>query len=228
MTYHLETKASSRKPIGFYTPHEASRIAQIPLWTINSWRRNGIVIPSVKWTDELKTEHIGHTFETVVFLRLIRLLREKRISLYSAVKAVKQLNERFGYPSKRWVEARIFVEGKDVFVYDKRDNWDTTVVTRGHQKVSEFIFGEEFELLKDRADALLIPSQFMKYVEIDTSIQNGLPIIFNTTILTSLIHSLIQQEYEYHDIHEMYPFISIEKITGAEEYEKFLDRVSLN
>lgn len=228
MTYHLETKTSSRKPLGFYTPHEASRIAQIPLWTINSWRRNGIVIPSVKWTDELKKEHIGHTFETVVFLRLIRLLRDKGISLYTSVKAVKQLNERFGYPSKRWVEARVFVQDKDVFVYDKTDNWDTTVVTRGHQKVCEFIFGEEFELLKDRADALLIPSQFMEYVEIDPSIQNGLPIVFDTTILTNLIHQLVNQEYKYHDIHEMYPFISVKKIKGTEEYEKFLDRVSLN
>lgn len=228
MTINLAVKPSSRKSLGFYTTAEASRIAQVPLWTTNSWKHNGIIIPSVKWIDELNKEHLGHTFETVVFIRLLRMLREKGISLYNAVVAVKRLKERFGSPSKRWVEAKIFSDGKDVYVYDKNDTYETTDVTKKHQRVAELIFGEAFVRLRDRADALLIPAQFMDSVEIDPSIQNGLPIILDTTILTSVIHKLKIQRYDYSEIKEMYPFLPDDKILGAEEYETFLDKVNLN
>jgi uncharacterized protein (DUF433 family) len=215
-------------PLGFYTSAEASRIAQVPLWTVHFWRRSGIVIPSVEWIDEQEKIHIGHTFETVVFLRLIRLLREKKIALPQSVKAVKSLRDRLGPPSKRWADAKIFADNKDVYVYDASDGWESTVATRSHQRVAEFFFGEEFRRLKERADALLIPEQFMDYVEIDPTIQNGLPIILDTSVLTNLVHKLKQQGYEYIDIEEMYPFIPSDKIIGAEEYETFLDQVGKN
>lgn len=222
------TRTQERTPLGFYTAAEASRIAQIPLWTVNSWKREGIIIPSAKWVDESNKEHMGHTFETVVFMHLLRTLREKGISLRHAVDAVKKVRDRFGSPGKRWVEAKIFVDAKDVLVYDRQDTYETTDATKGNQRVAEFIFGDEFSSLRDRADALLIPSQFLRYVEIDPAIQNGLPIVLETTILTRAIHSLRRQGYEYVDIQEMYPFIPNDRIIGAEEYERFLDKVSLN
>lgn len=224
MTSKVITPQRNGEPQGFYTPAEASRIAQVPQWTVNSWRRGGIVIPSVEWIDEIQKVHSGHTFETVVFLRLIRMLREKYITLIESVKAVKRLRERFGPPSKKWANVKIWVVQKDVYVYDDRDGWDSTVVTRGHQKVAEFFFGEEFRYLKERSDALLIPEQFLEFVEIDPAIKNGLPIVLNTSVPTSLIHGLSQRGYKYTDIHEMYPFIPNKKIVGAEKYEKYLDR----
>jgi DNA-binding transcriptional MerR regulator len=213
---------------GFYTPLEASRIAQVPLWTVNSWKRSGIVIPSVEWLDEYDKVHIGHTFETVVFLRLIRLLRDKGFSLREAVKAIKTLRDRLGVPSKRWGDAKIFTDKRDIYVQDNRDGWEVTVATRSHQKIADFLFGKEFELLKDRADALLIPKQFLNYVEIDTSIKNGLPIVLDTSVPTNLIHKLKLQGYRYLDISDMYPFIALNKMRGAEGYEKFLDKALKN
>lgn len=224
----MQTLVTSRKRpcIGFYLPTEACRIAMVPTWTLNYWKRNGIIIPTVKWTDELDKEHLGHTFETVVFMRLIRLLREQHINLHNTVNAMQQLKQRFGSPSIGWANARIFVDKNDAYVYEEkdRDTWGTTVSTRYNQRVMDFIFGDEFALLKERADALLIPSQFMDYVEIDPNFQNGLPIVLNTTILTNTVHTLKQQGYEFTDIHDMYPFIPVEKIEGAEGYETFLDR----
>ncbi len=216
------------KSLGFYTPFEASRIAHVPQWTVNSWRRAGIVIPSIEWIDEKNRVHIGHTFETVVFLRLIRLLRKKQVTLFESVQAVKKLRDRLGPPSQRWADAKIFVHNKEVIVHDNRNGFESTVVTRGHQKIAEFFFGEEFKRLKDRSDALLIPEQFMDYVEIDPSIQSGLPIIFDTSVLTSLIYKLRKQNHEYTDIQKMYPFIPNKKIIGAEEYEIFLDQAGKN
>jgi DNA-binding transcriptional MerR regulator len=217
-------KPEKLEGLGFYTPAEASRIAQVPQWTVNFWRRSGIVIPSVKWVDERGNEHIGYTFETVVFLRLIRLLRDRGIPLVESATSVKILRDRFGAPSKEWAEAKIFVDIGDVMAYSDKDKWDTTDMTRAHQKVAEFMLGKEFRRLKERADALLIPEQFLRYVEIDPSIQNGLPIILGTSMRTSLIHKLRQLRYKYADIHDMYPFVLIDKIMGAERYETFLDR----
>lgn len=228
MTIELLTKPTNGKSLGFYTPTEASRIAQIPLWTVHDWRRKGIVLPTVEWIDETNKVHLGHNFETVVFLRLIKLLRGKGISLLQSVKAIKKLNTRLGAPSRRWANVKIFVRGKEVIVNDESDGYGSTVVTKGHQVIWEVFFGEEFKRLKERADALLIPEKYMNYVEIDLAIQNGLPIILNTSILTNAIHSLCQKGYEYEDVHDMYSFISLRKIKGAEGYEQFLDKVGRN
>lgn len=225
---NILAKEPEVKSLGFYTSAEASRIAQVPIWTVHSWRRHGIVLPSVEWTDELNKVHIGHTFETAVFIRIIRLLRDKGTSLLTAVRAVKSIRERLGTPSERWANAKFFVRNKEIIVSDETNGWESTVATKGHQKVAELLFGDEFERLKERADALLIPEQFMDYVEIDPSIQNGLPIILNSCILTSLVHKLYIQGYDYHDVRDMYPFLPLRKIKGAEEYESFLDRVGKN
>ncbi|MBA7697756.1 hypothetical protein ES703_106426 [subsurface metagenome] len=225
---NILAKEPEVKSLGFYTSAEASRIAQVPIWTVHSWRRHGIVIPSVEWTDELNKVHIGHTFETVVFFRIIRLLRDKGTSLLTAVRAVKSIRERLGTPSVRWANAKFFVRNKEIIVSDETDGWESTVATKGHQKVAELLFGDEFKRLKERADALLIPEQFMDYVEIDPSIQNGLPIILGTTILTDVIYKLHIQGYEYPDIKDMYPFVSDDKIIGTRDYELFLDRAIKN
>jgi len=227
MTSKLVTPRRNSTSLGFYTPAEASRIARVPQWTVNSWRRQGIVIPSVEWVDEQANVHAGHTFETLVFLRLIRMLRDKHVTLLNAVEAMKLLRERFGTPSTTWAEIKIVVYLSGVYV-DRKDEWGTTSLTKHHQKLAELLFGEEFRYLKERADALLIPNEYLDYVEIDTSIQNGLPIIHDTSILTSLVHKLRQQEYKYSDIQEMYPFLPRAKIIGAEEYEILLDKANSN
>ena len=228
MTTELLAKPTHGKSLGFYTPAEAARIAQVSLWTVHDWRRKGIVLPTIEWIDETNKIHLGHDFETVVFLRLIRLLRDKGISLLQSVKAVKALNTRLGSPSRRWANARIFVSAKHVIVSDESDGYGSTDVTKGHQVIWEVFFGEEFRRLKERADALLIPEKYMNFVEIDTSIQNGLPIILNSTILTRTVHKLCQRGYDHRDIRDMYPFIPLSKIEGAEGYESLLDKVSKN
>lgn len=212
--------------LGFYTPTEASRIAHVPRWTLNSWRRKGIILPSIEWTDEEDKVHMGHTFETLVFMRLIRMLREKHITLFNAVKAMKSLRERFGPPSTKWAEVKIFEDREDVYVHDSSNGYETTVATRGHQRVAELFFGEEFTRLKDRTDALLIPEQFMDYVEIDPTVRNGLPIVLDTSVLTSVIHGYKKKEHTYSEIHYMYPFIVKRTIIGADQYEEFLDKAS--
>ena len=228
MTTILTVRPNESQSLGFYSSAEAARIARVTRWTVNAWRRHGVIVPSARWTDELDKTHLGYTFETVVFLRLIRMLRGKNVTLLDAVTAMKLLRERFGSPSIDWAGIGIFVYGKGNVYVHRQDDWGTTSLTRPHQKVAELLFGTEFQRLKERADALLVPNEFLDYVEIDPSIQNGLPIVEGTTVLTGVIHRLRKQEYEYMDIQQMYPFISDTKIIGAEAYELFLDKASLS
>jgi len=220
----LTTTIDSIPSLGFYTPAEAARIAQVPAWTVNDWKNDGIVVPSAGWIGEKHILHTGYTFETVVYLRLIRIFREKRITLLEAVKALKIIKNRFGGPSSKWASIKIFADSGDVYVYGPNDSFETTVATRHHQRVAEFFFGEEFIKLKERADALLIPTDYLDFVEIDPSYQNGLPLVFGTAVLTSTIHNFRQQGYTYKDIVEMYPFITRSNIIGADKYEGYLDQ----
>jgi len=208
---------------GFYTPAQASRIAMVPEWTLSSWRRQGVIIPSADWHDEQDRSYTGYTFETLVYLRLVRLLRDNRITLLKAVEAVKSIRDRFGPPGRRWAEVRIIPDNGEAFVYHA-DEWSTTVATRHNQRVAEALLGKEFELLKDRIDALLIPQQYMAFVEIDPAIRNGLPLVYGTSMLTSVIHKLVAHGQTYGAIRYMYPFLPLDKISGADQYEIFLDK----
>jgi DNA-binding transcriptional MerR regulator len=178
--------------MGFYTSSQAARLARLPLRLVRVWRRKGIIVQTIDWESEEGELKQGYSYEGLIFLRLIRMLREENVPLRRSVIAVRELRRRFGPPGPLWEEARIFHDRRDVFVYG-RDEWGTTVATRNSQRLMEELFGEEFRSLKERTDDLLIPSAFRDHVEIDPRIHNGLPIIFGTAVTTSLVHSLNQQ-----------------------------------
>src|SRR5208283_3496560 len=117
----LASPLQKTRSLGFYTTPEASRIACVPEWTVNSWKNEGVIIPSTGWVDEHKVIHIGYTFETVVYLRLIRIFRDKHITLLEAVRALNLIKERFGVPGKTWAQIKIFADSEDVYVYSEDD-----------------------------------------------------------------------------------------------------------
>ena len=212
--------------VGFYTRAEAARIARIPRRTLNVWRQKRIVMESMEWENEEGKREVGYTFDALVYLRLIRMLRENNIVLRKAVHAVSELTKRFGPPSPAWQSVRIFSWGDDIFV-NSTDEWKTTTATRSSQKAADILFGEEFEQLRDRSDVLLVPRNFQRHVEINPSKRNGHPIVVNTTIPTSVVYALCVQGLSYVAVHQEYPFISTEAAQTAYEYEHFLDVESI-
>ena len=153
-------------PRGFYSCKEAARLARVPLATVSLWNTKGIVVSTSKWVDENDKATEGYTFEGLVYLRLVRLLRKKSFPMRDVVNAVYHLRDVFGPPGPGWEEARIFSDGRDIWVAH-RDDWAVTAATRKGQKGAEVLLGSEFALLKERADALLVPSDFAPYVEVD-------------------------------------------------------------
>ena len=218
--------ASWYMPQGFYSRTEAARLARVPLSTVSQWSTKGIVVPTSKWIDEDDKEVEGYSFEGLVYLRLVRLLRTQDFPMRAVVHAIDHLRDVFGPPSPNWEEARIFSDGRDIWVAHK-DTWGVTSANRKGQKVAQVLLGPEFALLKQRADALLIPSEYKKYVEVDPRIRNGHPVVRKTTIQTATIYRLHETGRTYKRIHEYYPHLSRTQIVRANQFEQFLDRESI-
>lgn len=144
---------------GFYSPADTARIARVPQRILYDWRKWGMVVPTLRSSVGSSPEQTGYTFLQVVFLRLLRYLRDEKVSLERSVRILRHLLERFGLPGAQWEAARTFVQGSDVFA-DAKDAWGATEATRGGQIAAAVLLGEEFALLRQRADALLVPAEF--------------------------------------------------------------------
>ena len=219
-------KGSLHMPQGFYSRREAARLGRVPLATVSLWSTKGIVVPTSTWIDEDGKEIQGYSFEGLVYLRLVRLLRTQAFPMRAVVHAINHLKDVFGPPGPRWEDARIFADGREIWV-DHKDAWGVTSASRRGQKAAQILFGPEFALLKERADALLVPSEFSRHIEVDPGIRNGLPVVRETTIQTATIHSLHGAGLTYRQIREYYPHLSRTQIVRANRFEQFLDSDSI-
>ncbi|MBI4310186.1 MAG: DUF433 domain-containing protein [Chloroflexi bacterium] len=214
--------ASNASPnLGFYDASTAARLAQVPVRTVRSWDRNGIVPPIVEWVDERGETTYGYTFEGLVYLRLIRMMRELHppFPLRKVVSTVKFLRENYGPPSPKWVEAQIVSDGNDIWVL----NPVTASASKSGQIPFKKLFEREFALLAEREDAILIPHRFLRWVEIKPGVRNGMPVVRNTGIETSTIHAAFAQNLTAQEIKSRFPFLTVPQLIHTEEYEEFLD-----
>ncbi len=208
---------------GFYPKATAARLARIPTQTLGSWDKKGIVPAITLWADERGKESHGYTFEGLVYLRIIRMLRamDKPFPMRKIVETVRWLVDNYGPPGPDWAEARI--------VSDRIDLWVRQPVTAaasraGQMPLSNVVFFEqEFEMFEEREDALLIPLDFMESVEIKPSLRNGMPVIRDTGIETAIIHAAFRQGLTVADVKRRYPFLKEPEIRHSERYELFLD-----
>ena len=211
-------------PQGFYTTREAARIARIPEDTLRGWRKKGVIVPSVVFTDEEGKREQGYDYEALLLARLLRILRENHVGLRRAVATLRHCLARFGPPGPMWGEVKVFAfDGADVFTY-RDDEWDSTVPTKAGQKAAEELFGEDFSAVKDSADALLIPKEFLWCVQIDPKIRNGMPVVRGSRIKTKTLKSMFDANWTPRLIVDLaYPHLAEEKVRCAVEYERFLD-----
>ncbi|TAK21772.1 MAG: MerR family transcriptional regulator [Chloroflexota bacterium] len=207
---------------GFYLLADASRIARVHQALVSAWSRAGIVTPTVEVaTDDGRPER-GYTFASVVYLRLLRMLREEHFSLEQAVRALRSLEGRFGPPGGGWADARIVVDKRQLYAY-RKDEWGTTVPTQGNQKIADPLFGAQFAAMRARPDELLVPMEFQRFVRIDPTVRGGAPVVIGTTIETGTIYRLSKRLRAVKRVHDYYPHVPEPKIAGAVRYEKFLD-----
>lgn len=211
---------------GFYPPADAARLARISRANLDAWRRKKLVMPSSTLSVDGRTQ-VGYSFVDVVFLRVLRVFREHRVTLDRAARAVAEhLVERFGLPGPAWHDARIYlttIKGAREVVVESKDEWERSVATMGGQKLSSLLFGDDLHEMVTRADALLVPAEFRSHVIIDPTAKSGMPLIKDTGVTTRAIYALKQRGQRYADIESAYPFLTLPQIRTAVRFERMLD-----
>jgi len=210
---------------GFYETRMAARLARVPSSTLGHWVSEGVATPSQQVVDARgDVIEKGFSFSDVAYLRLLRHFRVKGVPMENAVDALIHLQDRLGPPGPAWRDAKVFVHGRRIYAY-RPDQWGTTLSTRrgGGQRVEERLFGELFPELRDTADSLLIPSQFLEDIEINPAISGGLPVIRGTRIPTSAIRALAEEKSQITIGREIYPFLQRRQVKQAIEFEFYLD-----
>lgn len=208
---------------GFYSRVEAARIARVPVHRLDAWRREKIIRPTLRMHDEDGKVTAGYSFDELIYLRVVRMLRDDRhMPLELAVRSVKHIVARCGTPSPEWANARVFIDnGRVCLISD--DDWPATVANMSGQALMEAVFGVEFTEMKARADALLVPRPFDKFVTVNPLVCDGQPCISAERIETSVIYRLSNRVRQLSEIRQSFPALKLNQIKMAVAFEKFLD-----
>ena len=206
---------------GFYSIAQISRLASIPRTTLYEWQRRGIISPSMQIRE---TGETGYTYADLTIIKILRALREDKLDLDTAAMALDHLFERLGPPSKGWADASVYIVGNKIYA-EQPDGWDVTVATRLGQTVETRLFGDLFERLRDREEPgeILVPEQYVEYVEINPKVMGGQPVVRGTRMPTAVLALLRAKGRTVEYIASLYPWLKKKAIEMAIQYERFLD-----
>jgi len=210
---------------GFYSSSQVSRLAGVPIATLYEWRKRGIIRPSLQLLQGGLVADEGYSYADVTLIRVLRSLRERRLTFDSAGKALRHMYERLGPPSRGWANERVYVVGNRIYV-DRPDEWGATDATELGQKVETVLFGDLFEELRelDEGASILVPPQFRKYVQINPEVMGGEPVVRDTRLPTSVLRTMLRKYKSVDRLASLYRPIAKEAIEKALEYESYLDR----
>ena len=210
---------------GFYSSSQVSRLAGVPIGTLYEWRKRGIIRPSLQLLQSGLVADEGYSYADVTLIRVLRSLRERRLTFDSAGKALRHMYERLGPPSRGWANERVYVVGNRIYV-DRPDEWGATDATELGQKVETVLFGDLFEELRelDEGASILVPPQFRKYVQINPEVMGGEPVVKDTRLPTSVLRTMLRKYKSVGRLASLYRPIAKEAIEKALEYESYLDR----
>ena len=209
----------------FYDMRQAARLASVPPSTLGYWIHHGVARPSRRVVGpDKQVVAEGFSFSDLGYLRLLRHLRGHGIPMEDAVGLLVHLMDRLGPPSPKWRDARVFIDGKRVYV-NQPDDWETTQAQRrgGGQRLFETFVGEAFTQLKDRADSVLVPNEYLEDVEIDPNIADGMPVIRDTRVETAVVRARARGMSPHEIVKRHYPFVTPQQVDSAIRYEEYLD-----
>lgn len=210
----------------FYDYAQAARLAMVSPSTLRHWISIGVVTPSRAFEEGGKPR-VGFSLADLGYLHLLRHLRKHGVPLEASVELLYHLIARFGAPGPAWRKARLLAKGKHVVAF-LPDEWRVTAAIPGPegagQKVIEAFFTEVVEQLQERPDAILIPSEFLDFIEMNPNVEGGAPIIRGTRVPTAVIRDLTDKTSVEHVMSHTYPFLSVDQIRTAQAFEEYLDK----
>ncbi|MDO8615023.1 MAG: DUF433 domain-containing protein [Dehalococcoidia bacterium] len=209
---------------GFYTTAQVSRLAGVPAATLYEWKKRGIVTPSLQLIHNGDVVDQGYSYADLTFVRIIRAMRERKLSFDGAARSLRHLYERLGPPGEGWANEKVFVVGNRVYA-ERPDQWGTTDATEMGQTLIPVFFGDIFEELRGLEDgaSILVPLEFRKYVEINPLVMGGEPVVLGTRLPTAVLRTMYRKYGSLERLAALYRPIERVKLQKALEYEKYLD-----
>lgn len=215
--------------LGFYPTQDAARLIGAKPAMLYRWAQDDLVRPTLRtWVSG--EENAGYSFEELIYLRVIRLLR-RNTSLYGAAKTLQHVVHRVGPIGPSWAQLEIGIDhARDIWV-KYPDDWELVKVVdssgTGQRGEIKFLFPEEFKDLSTHIDSLLIPREFRRFIEINPEVRDGFPVIRDTSFETAVVRRFRDRNISILELHAYYPSYSAEQLGAADKYEKLLDNAAI-
>ncbi len=165
----------------------------------------------------------GYSYADLTIAKLMRALRDDRLDLQSVGIALRHLFERLGPPDEGWHDAHVYIVGNKIFA-ERSDEWETTAATQFGQRVETRVFGELFPLLREQEEtgSILVPTEFIRYIEINPDIMGGQPVVRDTRVPTAVLATHAERGRSLNEIASLYAPLERLAIKAAIDYERAL------
>ena len=205
---------TDRFGVGMYSPRVAARIASIRYQSFQAWSKAHLLRPTKIGIG--KREESSYSYHDLLMIRLIVRLKGRGFRPKQIRGDLETIANMSGGDPHAWLRATIYVaSGLIVAVVPGREDWRPVAASKGPQKMALVFFPELVEELKKE----LVPDRFM-LIDLDPEIVGGAPVIKGTRIPTTAVSSARRSGQ---DPTSVYPELSPDQVTQAEEYESFLD-----
>ncbi len=216
----------------FYSLADAARLALVSPSRLKRW----ITIGAATTTQLIETPYHetvarGFSLADVGYLHLLRHLTDDgKVPLDDAVRLLYHFIGRFGPPGPKWREAIVGRggPGRAGVVAYAPDEWLATLAIAGLEGAGQRYFNLLGDLLPEGVtlESLLIPSQFLPYVEINPQKEDGHPVIRGTRIRTEVVRAIADKLGKCAVIEDYYPHLPEQAIEPAMKFEQYLDKAA--
>jgi uncharacterized protein (DUF433 family)/DNA-binding transcriptional MerR regulator len=210
---------SVNEVVARFTAKQAARLTGLPQQTLSYWVRHVVITPAYRDDSGWLGVHYLFSFQDLVTLRTMRLLREKRVPLQAIRWAAMTLQHYFG---QSWTTLRLRFYGKNVGFFDPLTNDFVSTSQPGQKVAEEFV---ELEPLRLEMQAKVEDFDRRKPEEIgtftrDRAIMGGQWVIAGTRIPPSAVYEYVLAGCGMDEIRDAYPSLDPLDIEAAIAYEE--------
>ncbi len=222
-------RTAEREDESYYSLADAARLALISTSRLKRWIAIGAATPTQRIvTPKREIVASGFTLADVGYLHLLRhLTNDGSVPLDHAVRLLTHFIARFGPPGSKWRDAVVGRggPGRSRVVAYAPDEWLATLAIPGKEGAGQRYFNLLDKLLPDGVtlESLLIPVEFLPYVEINPKKADGQPVVRGTRIRTEVVRAVADRYGLRAVTEDYYPHIPEESVYPVIRFEKYLD-----
>lgn len=200
---------------------QASRLTHVPEGRLVAWDKQNFFVPSLAYDDRRTPYSRVYSFEDLVGLRTLGILRE-RVSFQHLGKAARKLKQHSGKP---WSNLALYTLNGEVHFKHPGDGRIEGAVSGQYgdmiplESVAEEMF-EAANALRDRDERLVGTIERHKFT------MGNAPVFGGTRITVSSVISFLDAGYSEEQILEEYPDLELSDVRAAKRHKENLTRAA--